>query len=87
MILNRVHTVHCGSVDYIEDLTWESPGEHTCNPSTWEIEAQGSRAQGHPWLHIRFDAWVAVTPVSTAKDHMPVTWLSRRSLLLPPLIP
>jgi len=28
---------------------------HAYNPSTWEVEARGPRAQGHPWLHSEFD--------------------------------
>lgn len=23
---------------------------HICNPSTWEVEAEGSGVQSHPWL-------------------------------------
>lgn len=29
---------------------------YTCNPSTQQMEARGSGVQGHPWLHIDFEA-------------------------------
>lgn len=29
---------------------------HTYNASTWELEAGGSGAQGHPWLPTEFKA-------------------------------
>jgi len=30
---------------------------HTYNPSTWEVKAGKSGAQGHPWLHSEFVSW------------------------------
>lgn len=29
---------------------------HTCNPNTWEVEAEVSEVQGHPGLVIDFEA-------------------------------
>jgi hypothetical protein len=29
---------------------------HTCNCSTWEVEAEGSGIQGQSQLHIKFEA-------------------------------
>lgn len=27
---------------------------HSCNPSTWEVDAEGSGVQSHPWPHSKF---------------------------------
>lgn len=29
---------------------------HACNPSTWKVRAGGSRIQGHPEVHCKFEA-------------------------------
>lgn len=41
---------------------------HSCNPSIWEVAAEGSESQGHPQLHSQFEAslchmstWVIVS--------------------------
>lgn len=38
---------------------------HTCNPSTWELEARESGVQGRLWLHSEFEASVGeMTPIN-----------------------
>lgn len=52
-----------GLILYIKQSTalkmWNQPGVvvvvHTCNPSTREVEAGGSKAQGHPQLPGEFE--------------------------------
>lgn len=29
---------------------------HACHPGTWEVRAERSEVQGHPWLHVDFKA-------------------------------
>ena len=29
---------------------------HAYNPCGWEVEAKGTRVQGHPWLHSKTEA-------------------------------
>lgn len=29
---------------------------HVCHPGTWEVRAERSEVQGHPWLHMDFKA-------------------------------
>lgn len=37
---------------------------HTCNPSTYDVEAGGSRVQGHPQLHRQVEIILAYTRLS-----------------------
>lgn len=40
------------------------------NPSTWELEAGGSKIQGHPWLHLVSSrpAWATMTPTHKERN-------------------
>lgn len=44
---------------------------HACNPSTWEIEAEGSGVQGHPLLHSEFEAGLDYIRHSENKSNDP----------------
>lgn len=50
---------------------------YTCNPSTQQMEARGSGVQGHPWLHIDFEASLGYLSICLKKMiHMSVSpWL------------
>lgn len=45
---------------------------NTCNPSTWEVEAGGVGAQGHPQLHIQFQHGIHETLSIKKKKKKPV---------------
>jgi hypothetical protein len=51
-----LHTAHCLSCELEVPISELDMVVHTCNPNTWEAEAEGLRVQGQPGLHSEFKA-------------------------------